>query len=93
MNESKNSAAEFVLSYNTVPNTHLLNIPIKALGMAELPGKAIMSENTSCILGYLSLSNQQYSCYHNTWINNLPPKPEGQRHTTIVSQAQQWEWV
>jgi hypothetical protein len=83
----------FVLSYNLVPNAHLLNTPIEPLGMTELRGKAIMSENTSCILGYLSSSNQQYSCYHNTLINNLPPKPEGQRHTEILSQVREREQV
>lgn len=84
---------KFVLSDNTVHSMHILNTPTKSIEMTELPGKAIVSGNTSCILGYLSLSHQQYSCYHNTLINNLLPKPQGQRHTAVLSHVLQGEWA
>lgn len=84
---------KFVLSDNTIHSTHILTTPTKSVEMTELPGKTIVSGNTSCILGYLSSSNQQYSCYHNTLINNLLPKPQGQRHTAILSHVQQGEWA
>lgn len=84
---------KFVLSNNTVHSTHTLNTPTKSIEMTELPGKAIVSGNTSCIPGYLSLSHQQYSCYHNTLINTLLPKPQGQRHTAVLSHVLQAEWA
>lgn len=84
---------KFVLSGDTVHSMHTLNTPTRSVEMTELPGKTIMPGNPSCILGYLSSSNQQYSCYHNTLINNVLPKPQEQRHTTILSHVQKGEWA
>lgn len=42
---------------------------------------------------YLHPTNSTTGCYHNTLINNLLLKPEGQRHTAVLSQVLQWEWV